>query len=238
MADNTKKGKGMLPIIIGGILTLILGVLALLITFNPGNINNTVLKNVPLLNNFIPKEQDKEELSLEEKYYDYSKPRLKEAVYELEKEKVVLDEKIKKLSDTATEKDKEIEKLKEFEKLYATLKAQTDEKTEKGSTPTQVDEKSFKEYYEKMNPEKAKDIYTNIIKQNIADTETKKYVSKLDSMNVQTVASVLDDMIKTEFDQVVKILNNMDEERSVKVMELMDIKNTTKITKKLTGRLK
>lgn len=219
-----------------GLLIFFGGGLALLIAYNPGNINENVFKNVPVLNSFIPEQNPEvEEQTLEEKYYDYSKPRLKEAVFALEKDKTLLNEQIKTLTEQNTEKDKEITRLKEYENTYMSLKK---EKETFSNIVANQDKKAFAEYYEKVSPELAKQIYSEITKAQVVDEQTKKYVSTLDSMNVPLVASMMDEMIKTDFDQVLKILQNMDQDRTVKILESMDPKNTTKITKRLTGGIK
>ncbi|HCC07152.1 MAG TPA: hypothetical protein DEP72_03165 [Clostridiales bacterium] len=236
MAANKKKGGVNIIMIIVGLLIFGGGGLALTIAYNPGNINENVFKNIPVLNSFLPPEKAKEEeQTLEEKYYDYSKPRLKEAVFTLEKEKTLLNEQIKKLTEQNAEKNKEITRLKEYENTYTSLKK---EKETFSNIVANQDKKAFSAYYEKVSPEVAKQIYTEITKAQVVDEQTKKYISTLDTMKVPLVASMMDDMIKTDFDQVLKILQSMDQERTVKILESMDPKNTTKITKKLTGGIK
>ena len=234
MAEKKKK-KGNIIMILVGLLIFAGGGLALIIAYNPGDVNGKFFKNIPVLNSFLPAEKKAESQTLEEKYYNYTKPKLKETVFDLEKEKLLLNEKIKTLTDQNTEKDKEITKIKEFEKMYSSLKKENETFS---TIVANQDKKAFAAYYEKVNPQLAKEIYTEITKTQVSDAQTKKYLAMLESMDVSLVAKMLDDMIKTDFDQVIKILQNMDEDKSVKILETMDSKNTTKITKKLTGGLK
>lgn len=230
MLKKNINGGTILIIIIT--IIIVVGGTFLLVKINPNDINNTLLKDVPILKEFLKDNKDEEQITLEEKYYEYSKPRLKEAVIDLEKDKIKLEGDIKSLKIDIQNRDKEINNLKEMEKEYLEMKQS---KIDYETKIAIQNEELYLKYFNKLNKKRAEEIYKELIKSDVKDVKVKSYISNFETMDAQAAAKVLEELVRTDLDIVVKVINCLDSDIAGKILNNMDAKNAAKITKKIAG---
>ena len=158
-----------------------------------------------------------------------------------EKEKKIIE--MKKISETYTGDPNGLEifmkaqqqlildgeKLKDQELKYATEKNSFYEKIASQDLP------QFKEYYEKLNPDAAKEIYTLAIEDEKAKESVKDFVAYYESMESSTATVILEKIAKTDIMLVTNIIKNMEKENGTKILSSMDPIIASRITSIMAG---
>jgi flagellar motility protein MotE (MotC chaperone) len=201
------------------------------------------LKNIPVLNLALPKRDDPEDEKLltedqvRSKYTALLKKRneLNNTINNLTKENKELKKTIEELKKTNAQDEsykKESEsKIKSYEdnkKSVDDLKASVDALIAKGDTA------GFKQYFEKVNPQTAKDLYSQIVKQDTANENAKKFAATYEKMESATAAKLFESLSKTNMDLAVNILSNMKKESYMAVLAQMDSTLAATFTEKMS----
>ncbi len=215
---KTKKGKKKIIFLI--VLLVLLGLIVSVFVFNVFNVRDEyvypILRDVPVVGNWIPEEENGNE---NDEYSGLTKEQLIVKNKRLESEKKALEEDKKNLTTRISESDKELSRLKELEANQLQFKA---EKEEFDRRIAENDTKAYKDYYESIYPENADKIYREEVKQEAADKELKKYVQTFENMKKDAAAKVLEEMIGTDMDLVVRILNNIGSEQRGAILGAME----------------
>lgn len=242
MAKEKREGEGKKGISGSAILIMILiiisflSTMALLIKCDVGGFGSEVLrpvfKDVPIINKILPDASD-EEVAKES---DYPYSTLSEALDQIK----IMDETINakdaeilSLNDKIAELSKEVDQLtiyktdqEEFEKKKNEF---YDEIVYGESAP---DADTYIEWYNEISPERAEEIYANMIAARQADQEILELAATYENMKAKNAADILQSM-KNDLDTVALIMNNMSAEKRADVLAAMEPEFAASITKKL-----
>ena len=159
--------------------------------------------------------------------------RLEEAnrrIMELEGEK----EQLSSLKDEAEAVKLENEKLLErIEQERAQLQK---EKEEVAQIIANGNPEGLKDYFNRIDPETAQKIYTEIIKQEAADQQVKKMAKTYAEMEPANAAAVLTELKDRDIELVLDIISLMKADESAEIMENMDPELAAELIKKLADR--
>lgn len=217
--NKKEKKKGKLLFLL--IAAVVIGALVAVLFFNAGNIREKYLRGtlekIPVVKNILPEEnENSDEFSGLSKEALASKARtLNEENKKLEDEKTALNDEIKSLND-------EMVRLKEIE---ANQLAYKNDKEAFDRMIAENDPDAYRTFYEEIEPETAKEIYEEIIGNSQKDKELKKYVQTFENMKKDAAAKVLEEMMGTDMDLVVQILNNTSNEQRADILASMDAEN-------------
>lgn len=208
-----KKGKGCLITIIIVIIVLVIPII--LISLNVGNIRDKYLRpgleKIPIIKNLLPPLDENAQ----------------------EEENIPVDEKqqtIDALTKEIEELNKEIGRLKEFEN--AQLKFKT-EKEEFDKMIALNDPKAYSSFYESISPENAQELYKQAITKDVADKKFKEYIQTFENMKKDAASTILEELIVTDMDLVIDILQNLSSEKRSEILSVMDPKNAASCSKLL-----
>ena len=211
--DEPKKKKGgcLLKLLI---FLIIIAIPIALISFNVGNIRDKYLRpgleKIPIVKNLLP--------PLEE---------------EQQQEEEVVDEKqqtIDSLTKEIEELNKEVTRLKEFEQAQLQFKA---EKEEFDKMIALNDPKAYASFYESIAPENAEELYKQAINQEVTDKRFKDYIQTFETMKKDAVATILEELMVTDMDLVITILENLTSDKRSEILSAMDPKNAASCSKLL-----
>ena len=223
-----KKGKGKIIFLI--ILLLIVGAAVAVFGFNVFNLRDEyvypVLREVPVVKDWIPEDENAEK----DEYSDLTREQLIVQNKKLASEKKALEEDKKSLTDKISENNKEITRLKEFEANQTKFQ---NEKAEFDKRIAENDTNAYKDYYESVYPENADAIYREVATREAADKELKQYVQTFEGMKKDAAAKVLEEMIGTDMDLVVRILNNISAEKRGAILGAMESANAAAAAKQM-----
>ncbi|MBR1445137.1 MAG: hypothetical protein IJ583_16580 [Firmicutes bacterium] len=223
-----KKGKGFLGFLL---FILIIGGLVAILGFNVGGIREkylrSTLEKIPVVKNLLPPAEGAENDEYSGMSQEQAVSRAKSLEVELEKNKAEMENYQKIISD----KDTEIKRLKEFEN--AQVKFKTD-KAEFDRLVALNDPDAYKKYYEQISPENAETLYKEVVQTAAADKELKDYVNTFENMKKGPAAKVLEELIGTDMDLVVRILNNISSEQRADILASMDPINAAACTKRMS----
>lgn len=253
---NTKKGRGVMFTLLT-FLTVIVVIAAVFggvfyyIIHN--NINGLAeryrssIQNIPLVKLALPKAPD----PLDPKYM--TEDDIKKKYIEFRNENEALK---KQLSETNTRLDEyqgykdDYESLKldtekalqdikdrkaamdEKELQLKELKQKIDELTANG------DKESFKAYYENLDPENAKLLYAEIVKEQQSDVNTKKFAQVYEVMDAAAAAKIFEQLGNSKMDMTAETLKAMKKENSSAILESMTPEFAAKLTEKLNALFK
>ena len=210
--DEPKKKKGgcLLKLLI---FLIIIAIPIALISFNVGNIRDKYLRpgleKIPIVKNLLP--------PLEEE----------------QQEEEVVDEKqqtIESLTKEIEELNKEVTRLKEFEQAQLQFKA---EKEEFDKMIALNDPKAYASFYESIAPENAEELYKQAINQEVTDKRFKEYIQTFETMKKDAVATILEELMVTDMDLVITILENLTSDKRSEILSAMDPKNAASCSKLL-----
>ncbi len=228
--SKKKKGKGkkIISIVLKAlILLIVLFIISFVIVKNNlfGLKNSplrNVLMNVPYINQLLIDEEieegkGREELLLENNEYEIKIQSLQE-----------------QLQTSLTKVDNlqlEIDRLSQLEEDYLSF---IEEKEAFDLEVASGDKVNYANYYSSIYPENAEDIYRQIVSDIKTDEEAKRYISRFESLNASSCAKILEELVFTDLDLVVNIIDGMAVDKSAEVLEKMDSTNSSTILKRLT----
>lgn len=254
---NVKRGKGIfltlltfLTVII--VITAVFGGVFYFIIHN--NINGLAeryrlsIQSIPLAKLALPKVADPLDPKnmtpdeIKKKYVEFRKENealkkqfseeLSEANIKLDEYQVYKDDYENLKSDT----EKKLEDIKareaavyEKELQLKELKQKIDELTANG------DKESFKAYFESLDPENAKLLYSEIVKEQQVNADIKKFAQLYEVMDAATAAQIFEQLGNSKIDMTTETLKAMSKDNASAIMESMTPEFAAKITEKLNA---
>lgn len=218
-----------------------LGIFALLIKLDVGGFGSTVLrpvlKDIPYVNQILPKaSQTDEEQEEEEPVVDVQYPyaTMEEAIGRIKELEVELSQALESKdgdSETISQLQKEIERLQEFENERAQFQ---EEKTkfyqEVVFSDQAPDINEYRSYYESIDAANAAELYKQVVQQEEEDAELKDYIATYSAMKPKQAAAILEQMTDN-MTLVTKILEHMDSKSRGDILQAMDAKFAAQVTK-------
>ncbi len=227
--EKDKKGKKGKKKWIFLILLLLIAAVAAIFVFNPLNIRDDyfypALRSIPVVKNIIPAEE-----SEKDEYSGLTREQLVVQNKKLEAEKKALEEEKSALSDRADELDKELVRLREIEANQLEFKA---EKEEFDRMIAENDPNAYMQFYESIDPENAETLYREAAGDSVTQKELKQYVQTFENMKKDAAAKVLEEMIGTDMELVVRILNNISSEQRGAILGAMEPENAAAAVKQM-----
>ncbi|WP_341877186.1 MotE family protein [Defluviitalea saccharophila] len=222
-----KKKKSKKPFIITSIILLIIIGIGAVVRFNIGNLTEkylrTYLEKVPIVNNvLLPKKEN------ENPYAAYSKEQLIQSIEELQKELVEKQQLLDMDKDTIEKLESEIARLKEIEAAQIQFKEDKKQFDEMIATQNSAD---FIKFYKEMYPDTAAEIYERLVGEAKLVQDAKKYAEPFQTMDPENAAKVFEEMVSTDIDLVVLILQNIDSEQRAAILGEMNPTDAAKIVK-------
>lgn len=240
--DNSEESIGVGSKILSFIITLLiicilLGILVACVKLDVGGIGNNllrpVIKDVPVLNNILPKASD-QQISQENNYtYDNIADAV-EKIKELEKENDKLREENDDINSKVSDLKTEVKRLKVFEEQqleYEKNVKQFNEDIVFNDNAPEISE--YKSYYEMIEPENASSIYRQVIEQLQADETITELAGTYSKMEPSAAAKALEQ--NDNLSLVCKILTNMSQKAMAQIMDQMSADYAAKVTKKINS---
>ena len=231
-----RSSGGKLAVALASIIFIIiwLAILALVIKMDIGGFGSTVLqpilKDVPYINKILPETVHKETAA--DAQYPYTT--LKEAIdriKELEVELSNAQSQSKGDSESVTQLQAEVERLKAFESEQAEFEKQkTEFYKEVVFNENAPDISEYKAYYESIDPANAEVLYKQVIQQQEASEEIQEYANTYASMKPKQAAALMEKMTD-DLKLVAKILENMAVDARAKILDAMDPEVAARLTK-------
>lgn len=217
------------------IILIWLAIMLLLIKMDVGGFGSEVLgpviKDVPYINQILPKEVLTEE-STEDAAYAYNT--LEEAINRIKQLEIELAEAQVSADGDASYIAQLEEKANELEQ-YKLNEANFEKTREKWYeevvfSEEAIDISNYKEYYESIAPANAEALYKQVVEQTIYDEEVADYVATYSSMKPKEAAAIFDTMTDN-LKLVAEILMNMDTQVRADILAKMDSETAAKLTK-------
>ncbi len=96
------------------------------------------------------------------------------------------------------------------------------------------DPKAYSSFYESIAPENAERLYQESIQKVDIDKQFKDYISTFENMKKDAAAKILEELIMTDMDLVITILENLSSTKRSEVLSTMDPKNAASCAKLLS----
>lgn len=98
-----------------------------------------------------------------------------------------------------------------------------------------ADKQAFKAFYEQVNKDTAKKIYSDIITEQKISDDTKKYVQIYEQMDTKSAGKILEQLGKSDMNLVVEILKNMSKDKVAKILPEMSTDFAASVSQKLSA---
>ncbi len=211
--DDEEGGKGgCLKKLI--IFIIIIAIPIALISFNVGGVRDKylrpMLEKIPIVKNLLPPVETEEGQT--EQPIDENQQAINSLTAEIE------------------ELNKEIARLKEFENAQLKFKA---EKEQFDKMIALNDPKAYATFYETIAPENAEKLYKEAVNKQVVDKKFKDYVQTFENMKKDAATKILEELITTDMDLVITILQNLSSEKRSEILSTMDPKNAVSCSKLL-----
>lgn len=233
--DEEKSGGKFGVIVVAVLIVLVwLAIFALCVRWDVGGFGSSVLepvlKDVPVLNKILPESESNN--LIEDDRYPYATlseavARIKELEGQLEAAENSNTEDGSKISELQAE----VNRLKMYEEnqvQFENLKSEFyDEVVYSDKAP---DTEEYKKYYESIEPEKAEELYKQVIKSEQASEEIQEYAKAYSSMKEDEAAKIFEAMTDN-LDLAAKILDAMGSDARGKILGAMNPDVAAQITK-------
>ncbi|MCQ2978361.1 MAG: hypothetical protein MJ245_01030 [Clostridia bacterium] len=233
-------------------LILFLGTLFAIFYFDIGG-TQKYIKDVPVLNKIIPVSTDLSDIEDELSTYSYNKllkytlnlyrqneinktevAALKEEASKWSGEDgTIIKGKYDELTTQLNESLDEIIRLKEYENEYIKIK-KNKEKQDKAIALNNT--QSYRNYFESLDKNEASELYKLVIEQEKYDIDFTNYVSAFSQMTPQKAALVIEQLARTDFDVVLKVVTNLDATVASAILDQVDTAYASMITKSLANK--
>lgn len=100
------------------------------------------------------------------------------------------------------------------------------------------DKEGFKKFFESVDPEVAKQIYTDVMKQQKLDEDAKKFAQIYESMEADAAAGIMEKLGSGQLDMIAQMLHSMKKQSSSAILAAMDPAFAAKVTQKLEDLFK
>lgn len=234
-AKIDKGGVALIIILILLLILILLGGFALFVKFDIGQFGSKVmtpiLEDVSVLKYILP-----DPIDIESNEVRYPYKNMDEAISEISKLKSE-NNKLKKKNDDIQDKvdklNKELKRLSKIEKEYVGFedqKAQYEREVVFGESALDITE--YQKYYEQIDPERAEELYKQVLVQLSADEEAKKLSNTYAKMDTGSAADALE-KLENSMGLVCDILLSMTEKNRAAIMNEMSPEFAAKVTKKI-----
>lgn len=205
------------------------------------------LQNVPLARHALPSVPD----PLDPKYMTDKEIKDKYAEYRIANEE--LKTQVKDIT-------KKLEELQKFKDEYDTKKAENDKAAQDikdrqsalDGKQTQLDElkknidqliangdkAGLKQYFESVSPDIAKEVYSEVVKQQQIDENTKKFAQVYEAMDASAAAQIFEQLGNSKIDLVAQTLKIMKKDTAAAILAAMTPVFASKVTEKLDALFK
>ena len=230
---ETTGSKILIAVVAVFIVLLWMLILGLLIKMDVGGFGSTVLypvlKDVPVINKVLP---DVKEYADEDEAYAYDS--VEDAVKRIkELEQQLADAKASKDDSDAhiAELEAQAAELQAYKQNEAALE-ETKEKfyQEVVFSDKAPDIKTYKEYYESIEPEKAEELYKQVVEQLQEEEQIQEYAATYSNMKPKNAAAIFNTM-GDDLELVGKILWAMDAQSRGDILGAMDADLAAAVTK-------
>jgi flagellar motility protein MotE (MotC chaperone) len=200
------------------------------------------IDGIPILRLALPEQPDPEdEKNMTEEQVRSKYTEIKNRKDELEKQVTELTSQVEQLNKQLSAKDTNstllqqqkdaLEKEKDtLTKEKETLKKQFDSVS---AAIANGDTAEFKNYYEQINPDKAAELYAQIIKDKKMSDDVKKYCSIYEAMDASAVASIMEQMGTGKMTLIVEIVKNLNKDTSANILAEMTPAFAAKVSEQL-----
>lgn len=196
------------------------------------NVLTPILKDVPVVNKILPKQNQVQITEEEDAYGGYTN--LKDAVEQIKKLELELEQaqnKSQSNADTITNLEAEVTRLQEFEKKQVEFQRI---KTEFYEEVVYADKgpgaEAYQKYYESMDPTTAEYLYKQVVTQLEETQEVQDYAAAYSAMKPKQAAAIFESMTDN-LDLAARILNVMSSEERGKILGVMDSEVAARLTK-------
>lgn len=217
--EDEKKSskKGCLVTVI--IFVIIIAILVAILGFNAGGIRDrylrTTLEKIPIVRNLLP--------PLNEENLNTS---------EIQGENISAEQQtIDALKAEIQNLNAEINRLKAFEESQVQFKT---EKEEFDRLIALNDAKAYSAFYESIAPENAERLYQEAVQKANIDKQFKDYISTFENMKKDAASKILEELIMTDMDLVITILENLSSTKRSEILSTMDAKHAASCAKLLS----
>ncbi len=220
-----KKGGAFKTIL----MTLVIGLVAFWIfnsnVFKIKEKTIDALRKVPVVNNIVkdPNEVD-----------EYANMTREELIAKIES----LNSQVKKSQSTITEEqEKNTTSQEEIDRLKAVENEQLQILADKAEFDRMIatnDPASYKAFYEKVNPDTAKELYKQVVNTVQQTATQKKYLNDITAMKDKAASAVLEQLVDTDLDLVVYILKNLDKDKTGSILSTMDPVKSAVVIKRMS----
>ena len=210
------------------ILLLMIGFVVGILFFNLFGLRDNqlrdMLEKVPIVNNLLPPK------AAEDPHLQMNTDELLVEISKLTEEKNALSTELARTQNVNSDYLEQIRVLKEFEQNQVQFrhdKEAFDREVGFGNTV------GYENYYKQISPENAESIYREVIGINNQNAEFKRFVSTYENMDETSAARIFDQMVRTDLDLVVNILENISSEHRAAILAAM----TTNAAEQATRRM-
>ncbi|MDR1532558.1 MAG: hypothetical protein LBS62_10350 [Clostridiales bacterium] len=95
---------------------------------------------------------------------------------------------------------------------------------------------AYRQFYESIAPQNAETLYREAVGSAQADRQLKNYIDTYSSMDAAKAADIFENLIATDMQLIVQILNGMDKDHRGEILAEMDAANAASVTKQLAPR--
>ncbi|MCR4936621.1 MAG: hypothetical protein K5987_00480 [Lachnospiraceae bacterium] len=234
--DDDAPGGGFSMFLVTAFIVIIwLAILAILIKLDVGGIGSNVLKpvigRVPVLNKILPSDSVTETEDMEA-YYGYSSladavDQIKALELELTSAQTANSTYVQEIGELKAE----VQRLKTFEEKqteFQRIKNEFYESVVYADNGPGAEE--YKKYYEKMDPETAEYLYSQVVQKEAVSSEIKDYAAAYAAMDPKQAAAIFNTM-GSSIDLVGKILGNMTSAQRGAILGAMNAEMAAQVTR-------
>lgn len=205
------------------------------------NMRDTI-ENIPVMNLALPpKPEPEDEKNMTEELVRQKYTEMRADKSELEKQVVELNGQVEKLNSQLSAKDTDSSLLQQQKQTaeaaqqkqaadYEALKKDYDELS---AVIAKGDSKAYKDYFDKIDPKAASDLYEKILQDQKMSDEVKKYVSIYENMDASAVAGVMEQMGTGKMSLIIEITKNLKKETAAEILTEMTPEFAAKVSEQL-----
>ena len=232
-SKNSGKNKGSAAIwVVLGIVALLAGGIAVTWIYNPMGLRDTLTENVvrqiPIVNNL---------LSAPDPLEGYEAMSQEELIDEINYLQNIIDERDAQIAGMNNRIElylQDIARLQEFEDQHVRFR---EDKAVFDQMIAENDPQAFVRFYESISPENAADLYPEASATARYDAEMKKYIRDFQAIDEKRAAAILEELVLTDMNLVVLILDNLNSEQSGAILGEMEPENASAVSRIRAPRL-
>ena len=231
--ETSSMAKKILKIVIFVIIFLLLtAFIVSVLLFNAFGIRDNhlrgVLSSIPIVNNVLPPIE--EPVSEQQTMPETNQFALQNRITQLEGELAAANYELEDLQELNRINNATIVRLQEIEARQGQYSADREAFDRMIAEGDQV---AFEAFFATMWPETAEEIYRSIVVQNVQDEEMRNYIATFENMNNNAASTLLVQMMQTELDLVIDIVDNLSVDRRQRILAAMDVENAAIIAIRL-----